>query len=169
MKKINYDLDEQVKLPDVARETLDMGRADQEAIGIDDGSIDELSKLHTTRVKKIIDEFGYPVTSLVGKKASHWAWLLIQHSDHDIGFQEMCLKLMKSAPADEVAKSNIAYLEDRVRKNKGQSQIYGTQFVKKGKILELWPVEDIKNLDTKRKKMGLNSFEEYKKDFYGEN
>jgi len=168
MGVINYDLDENVKLPQIAREILAMGEADQKAIERNDSSIKKLTVVHTGRVREIISEFGYPVISLVGKKASHWAWLVIQHSDHDVGFQESCLELMESAPGGEVAKANIAYLVDRVRENRGLPQIYGTQFVEKNGKLDVWQVENLGELDKRRKEMELNSFEEYKNDFFSD-
>lgn len=56
---------------------------------------------------------------------------------------------------------------DRVNKNDGRPQIYGTQWVQdEGKFL-LYPVEDIEHLDERRSEMGLSTFEEYKRQFQG--
>jgi len=168
MGVINYDLDENVKLPQIAREILAMGEADQKAIERNDSSIKKLTVVHTGRVREIISEFGYPVISLVGKKASHWAWLVIQHSDHDVGFQESCLELMESAPGGEVAKANIAYLVDRVRENRGLPQIYGTQVIQDKKTNKFKPNKlkySVEKTNELRRKIGLESIEKYLEKF----
>ena len=100
---------------------------------------------------------------MVGKKGSHLAWLLVQHADSDVKFQEYCLKLMKNmAKENDVSKANIAFLTDRILVNKGQSQLYGTQFYK-DEIGKLVPrlIRNVKALDTRRKKMSLENFELY--------
>src|SRR5260370_27596485 len=66
--------------------------------------------------------------STVGKYASESAWLLVQHADHDLAFQKMCLDLMKAQAAGEVSPANMACLEDRGRVGEGRPQFYGTQF-----------------------------------------
>lgn len=121
----------------------------------------ELTKLdqrNTDIMKKIITRFGWPVQSLVGKKGAHGAWLLIQHSpDHD--FQGVCLDLLKKAvKLGEADAKDLAFLTDRVLIHQGKRQIYGTQFKGKGYgDWELFPVRDIKKLDIRRKKVGLES------------
>lgn len=116
-------------------------------------------------MRRIVREFGWPTISLVGKRASYWAWLLVQHADADAKFQEYCLKLMKKAAKyKQVSNTNIAYLTDRILVNKRKPQIYGTQFYKskQGKLVPR-PIKDTKPLDRRRKQMGLKSFASYKR------
>src|SRR6266481_3961143 len=122
----------------------------------------ELDKKNTTRLKEIVEEIGWPGISKVGPTSSNNAWLLAQHSDHDIAFQIECLTLMKAEQKNEVAQKNIAFLEDRILVNKGLPQIYGTQFKKDsfGKWLPK-PIENRNDLNVRRLGMGLESFEEY--------
>ena len=47
-----------------------------------------LDQKHTNRVRKIIDKYGWPGKSLVGKQGAHGAWLLVQHATHDVDFQK---------------------------------------------------------------------------------
>lgn len=120
--------------------------------------------VRSRRMKRIVNRYGWPTKKLVGKRASHFAWLLVQHADNDVKFQEYCLKLIKeTGQDDEVTKMQIAFLTDRVLVNKGKSQIYGTQFYadKDGKIIPR-PIIDLLHLDDRRKIMGLRSFKEYK-------
>ena len=117
---------------------------------------------HTKRMKEIVQQIGWPTKSKVGSAASQAAWLLVQHADREVDFQERCLKLLKEAPPDEVRKQDIAYLEDRIRVHTGQPQLYGTQFyTDKDGVLAPRPIEDPDNLERRRKEMGLGSFAEY--------
>lgn len=125
-----------------------------------------LDKSNTSRLKKIIQEFGWPTISLVGEQASRAAWLLVQHADHDLNFQESCLALMKDLAENEVSQQNIAYLEDRVRIAQGRPQLYGTQFDNPGVNFGPKSVEDSPNLNKRRIAAGLSSFEDYQKLMY---
>lgn len=120
--------------------------------------------VRSRRMKRIVNKYGWPTKKLVGERASHFAWLLIQHADNDVKFQEYCLKLIKETEQDDkVTKMQVAFLTDRVLVNKGKSQIYGTQFYvdKNGKIIPR-QIFDLPHLDGRRKIMGLRSFKEYK-------
>lgn len=120
---------------------------------------------NTKKLKKIIYKYGWPDIDLVGKKASHGAWLIAQHADHNVRFQEKCLKLLKNKlKENKVSSQEIAYLTDRIRVNKNLPQIYGTQFyLNKKKGFTHSPIKDRKNLDKRREKFNLESFFEYKK------
>lgn len=124
-----------------------------------DASIDETNTVH---LKEIIRSHGWPTIAMVGLKASNGAWLLAQHADHDPKFQTACLELMKKLPPKAIKSTNIAYLEDRVRVNTGQPQIYGTQSCLEGGKLVPCPIEDPKNVDARRRSVGLGSFAKYK-------
>lgn len=123
----------------------------------------ELDSLNTVAMKEIIEKYGWPTISKVGEKASKMAWLLVQHADAETEFQKKCLALMRDQPEGEVDKMDVAYLEDRVRVHDGKPQIYGTQFYTDGKgNFGPRPIEDVNNLEQRRKEVGLGSFEEYK-------
>lgn len=120
-----------------------------------------VDKDNTEYLRKLVKAHGWPATSAVGPEASQAAWLLAQHADHDPEFQAYCLDLMKSLPEDEVSLANIAYLEDRVRVNKGQPQLYGTQFYGQGESFGPRPIDDIEELDARRMTVGLEPFNDY--------
>src|SRR5260370_14827688 len=111
----------------IADEILEMSEAEQKMrkSGQWDSSIDVENK---QRMKEIVEQIGWPTRSTVGKYASESAWLLVQHADHDLAFQKMCLDLMKAQAAGEVSPANMACLEDRVRVGEGRPQFYCTQF-----------------------------------------
>jgi len=106
--------------------------------------IKDVREIRKELLKKIIKEIGWPVISKVGKEASQAAWLVAQHADHDVKFQEYCLNLMKNASDGDVLKKQIAYLTDRILVNTGKKQLYGTQFYlnKKG-VYGPRPIKDL--------------------------
>jgi|SRR3989344_5566187 len=120
------------------------------------------------RLRQIVNLFhSWPTISGVGEEVSYAAWLIVQHANYDQRFQEECLELMRQVKND-VLPSNIAYLTDRVAVNKGELQLYGTQFRKDedGNMVP-YPIEDLKNLEGRRTQMGLESFEIYEQKMKG--
>jgi hypothetical protein len=116
-------------------------------------------------VEKIFSEYGYPGKRLVGIDLSDVAFIVIQHSD--VEKQEKYLPIIQKAVENrDLDKVNLPYLIDRIRMNRKQPQIYGTQLIwnKKKEKLELYPVEDIENVDIRRDKMNLTPLREYLKD-----
>ena len=155
------DSQPKIHYPDIASEIQRMTDVDQEMrerSGTEEDFLDdEVDKRNTERMKEIIAKIGFPTISKVGKEASHNAWLLIQHADLDVEFQKMCLELMKGLPSQEVARRDVAYLEDRIRVNQKQGQIYGTQFTQEGGKHIPQPIEDEENVDIRRAKMGMDT------------
>lgn len=170
---------ENIKFPKVATEIKKMAEEDQamrkraeENQGVIESKEDDtLDERNTIRMREIVSEIGWPTISKVGKDCSHDAWVLVQHADHDRVFQKECLQLMKDAGDQEVEKKDVAYLEDRVRVNEGNLQLYGTQFYEDPihKIYVLRPVEDLENLGKRREEMGMETGEEYAKNWDKEN
>lgn len=123
------------------------------------------------QLKQIFGKHGYLWASDIGKEATHYIWLLIQHADNDLPFQESYLKALKIAvERNEAAGADLAYLTDRVKKNKKEKQVYGTQMEYKttvdpvkGKTVKMqpWPVEDPEKLDERRKEVGLMPMDKY--------
>ena len=148
--------------PEIAIEIQSMAKNDQamrKRWEAGDYSGKNFDQEHTDRMKEIVERIGWPTISKVGRDASHSAWLLVQHADHDIDFQKRCLGLAKSCLQTEVRSDDVAYLEDRVRVNQGLEQLYGTQFHEvAGKHVPL-PIEDEARVDVRRAEMGLGTLE----------
>lgn len=127
----------------------------------------KIDKENTKTLKKIIKKYGWLTVPVVGKKTSHNLWLLVQHSDHDVAFQEKCLGLMKriyESNQSDILKQDIAFLTDRINVSRHKPQIFGTQFyLNKQDILVPQSIKNKKDLDKRRKKYGLPSFESYLK------
>jgi hypothetical protein len=165
------------KEPDLAFRLIAMSMADQEvrsrwveqmkAGKTSPAIVHEMQatdRANTQALKEIVDRHGWPTKSLVGKKASHEAWLLVQHADLDPDFQERCLKLMEPlVKVGEVVGSDYAYLFDRVASARGRKQRYGTQFELKNGEWVAKPIEDPKSVDKRRKAVGMSSLAEYKR------
>ena len=132
----------------------------------------KIDSLNMIRVATILDSIGFPSKSLVGNKAYIATFLVVQHST--LKYQEKYLPIFqKAAEQNELAWSNVAMMIDRVKVNKNEKQIYGTQVhCIKDPIsgyctdkAEFDPIEDEINVNIRRNKVGLNTIEDYAKSF----
>lgn len=119
----------------------------------------EIDEDNTAWLKLTVEQFGWPAVSLVGDEASHAAWLLVQHADHDRPFQAKCLELMRVAAPGEVQPAGLAYLEDRLLAAEGKPLKYGTQFVRAADDSAWVPqaIDDPDHVDERRAAMGLST------------
>ena len=139
-------------------ETKDMSAAEKKHYS------DSVFALNEKRLKAVFKRYGYPGYSLVGKKGSNDFWLMTQHCDKDVAFQEKVLAAMwtKVELHDADAK-NFAYLTDRVRINTGRKQLYGTQVTYNVDSCQAVPkpLEDSLHVNERRKQIGMESLESY--------
>jgi hypothetical protein len=124
----------------------------------------ETDSLNFIVAKSIFDMHGFPGFDKVGKESSHNFWLIIQHQDRNINFQEEVLHKM----GIEVKKGNAgagdyAYFIDRVKVNQGMLQVYGTQMDinADSTSYEPKPVIDPDQLDARRKEVFLPPIAKY--------
>lgn len=116
---------------------------------------------HLPRLKQIIADT-WPGIRTVGEQGSHDAWLLVQHMDADVAFQEHALELMKAAAgAGDASETDLAYLTDRVLLHEHKRQRYGTQFETVDGVAVPQPMENPGNVDARRRDVGLGSMAEY--------
>ena len=126
--------------------------------------IGRMDARHTQRLKEIVDDHGWPGRSLVGRRGSAAAWLLVQHATDDPAFMRRALRLMRDAGRREVDPHDVAYLSDRLEVMDGRSQQYGTQFTcREGRLELLTPLVDPARVDDRRRRAGLETFEENKR------
>jgi len=117
---------------------------------------------NTSRMKAIVSAHGWPTISRVGPQAAANAWLLVQHADEDVDFQEHCLELLRAAvEAYDAEPKQLAYLLDRVAMHRGRPQRYGTQFVQVEGELRPHPIEDPEHVDERRASVGLEPLADY--------
>ena len=167
---LNQPPSPEIKFPEIAEEIVRMAEVDQDMRekGLDDPELwdNSVDENNTARMKQIIEQIGWPTVSKVGEEVSSRAWLLVQHADRDVEFQDYCLTLMKKEEVGEVSLHDVAYLEDRIRIHRGQPQIYGTQFDEiDGKFVPK-ATEDSDRLDERRKEMGLPTLAENTDEMY---
>ncbi len=114
-------------------------------------------------LKADLDRNGWYGISRYGKEADMAAWLMVQHSDQDLPFQQKVLAMLEPLVATgDTSKSNFAYLVDRVAVNSGRPQRYGTQGLCTGPgKWEPREMEDPANLDRRRADVGLPPEAEY--------
>lgn len=115
------------------------------------------------RLKEIIAASGWPTDDLVGPLAASAAWLVAQHADHDVPFQQAALALLVAA-ADEgqASRGDVAYLTDRVAVNTGRPQTYGTQIrCRDGEPQPATPLVDPAAVERLRAEAGLGTLTAY--------
>ncbi len=126
---------------------------------------DRVQRVNTERLKKIVEKYGWPTISLVGRQASRNAWLIVQHADHRVKFQKKCLAMMREIyqrNPQNISRENIAFLTDRILVNTKRKQLFGTQFyVNKKGVFTYRPIKNFKDLDKRRKEYGIPPFREY--------
>jgi hypothetical protein len=136
--------------------------ADGESAAAAWAAVSEADRRHTTRMREILAEYGWPGRTLVGVDGAHAAWLLVQHADHDLAFQRECLvRLDAAVDAGEAEAADCAYLEDRVAVAEDRPQRYGTQFRNDGERFVPAPIVDAANVDQRRAALGLSPLAEY--------
>jgi hypothetical protein len=93
--------------------------------------------------------------------ARRGSWLA-QHADSDPARQRAFLDALRGAvDQGEASRAHLAYLEDRVRVNAGQPQLYGTQFTVADGEFGPRPIQDRARLDERRAQAGLEPFADY--------
>ncbi|NQU84083.1 MAG: hypothetical protein HQ536_05230, partial [Parcubacteria group bacterium] len=110
-----------------------------------------IDAIHNEKLRRIIKDYGFPNTKLLGKDGLFSFWLLIQHQDEDIKLQEDCLKNCDFEPKEK------AYLTDRILVGLGKKQIYGTQFFRNKKTgkMQMRPAKDAEKVNSLRRHVGI--------------
>jgi len=120
-------------------------------------------------VFSIINKCGFPTAPINDSAGLETIFLVIQH-----GTKEMRAKYLpyfiKLSKNGEFSESMVALMEDRVLMDSGKKQKYGSQLQKvQGGAWELYPVDNIDSVNARRKSIGLNTLEDYLKEFRNQN
>ena len=117
----------------------------------------ELHRRHNERIRSIVELYGWPGRSLVGDEGCRAAGFVVQHAILDPELQELCVRLLSEAvERGEAEAFMLALLTDRVLMQKGEPQMYGTQYVgAEGGGVEPWPIADAERVDERRLAVGL--------------
>lgn len=128
--------------------------------------MEEVHLKNAYRLDELINEFGWPGRSLVGKDGAEAAWLIVQHAISLPDFSRKCLKLIEEAVAKaETEAYQFAFLHDRIAFFAGRAQRYGTQsdWNKDGKM-QVWKLEDKEKVNLYRAEVGLEPLEAFELD-----
>lgn len=114
------------------------------------------------RLSEIVATYGWPGKEMVGEKAAHAAWLILQHAIAHPDLQRDCFPmLVKEVEGGMMPSVEVAMLEDRIRCFEGRPQRFGTQFDwdEQGKMSPL-PMDDPEQVELRRKRLGMPSLQE---------
>ncbi|RZL30796.1 MAG: hypothetical protein EOO96_17420 [Pedobacter sp.] len=117
-------------------------------------------------VRQLIDKHGWLGAQDIGFQGTQALFLVIQHAD--LKTQKKYYPLIRKAEKEgNILSSNVAILEDRIAVREGKNQPYGSQGIydSVNKKNLVYPVKDLKNLDSLRKSRGLPPMKEYKKNW----
>ena len=119
----------------------------------------EMEKLHlknANKLKTLIIHHGFPTINNAGEEGVRLSWLIIHHSISDPDFMKECLFQMRlAAGQNDYLLDLMAYTEDRVAFFEGRPQLYGTNSDWIDGELRKTPIEDVENVEIRRKSMGL--------------
>ena len=110
--------------------------------------------LRVHKLDSLIGIFGFPTYSLVGYTNVPKAMTIILHGP--LEYMEKVLPIAQKAYDEgNFDGYELAHLIDRILWLNGKKQVYGTQFYFIEDKIYLFPVEDPKNLEKRRKKMDI--------------
>jgi len=120
--------------------------------------IDENHIINESRIKNILEEFGWPSKEMIGERCNWTICNVIQHSDNEVRIKY--LPMMRQAVKDKKLEPRfLVRAEDRIATEREDLQIYGGQmkYYPETKSFNLWPVFDPENIDKRRTAIGLDS------------
>jgi len=118
------------------------------------------------QVEALIAKYGWLGKSFVGEQGNNTIFLVIQHSD--LATQEKYFPMLKNSVVNKESRaSDLALLEDRILMRQGKKQVYGSQVVRDESSggWKFSPIEDEKNVNLRRQKIGMQPLDEYAKYF----
>lgn len=134
--------------------------------GMGSAQMDSLNRLiqrhdseSLTKVIEIIEQYGWLGISEIGEVPNQAIFLVIQHAQDKSILSKYFPLLAKSAEIGESHLSSTATMHDRILCDNGEKQLYGTQSRMVNGKLELFPIEDPKNVNKRRRKVGLKKID----------
>lgn len=131
-----------------------------------------------TRIKAIVQQYGYPGKSLVGTPTNEVTVSVLEKYlyEHPEEFQQYLPFLKKAAEASEFPFKLYAPFLDKSLMKQGKEQVYGTQIMsveiaagsgnRKFTTMKwiVWPIKDAATVNERRKAIGINeTVEDYAK------
>lgn len=122
--------------------------------------------MNQRKLKKILAKIKLPTVENIGKIGTEAVWLVAQHAMSDLDLMLRVLYLMQEIAEKDPKQTyyrGIPLLVDRSNIMQGKKQVYGSQIwvdPANGQPMP-FPIDDIANIDERRKQFGLESFSEY--------
>ena len=117
----------------------------------------------SVRLREILASHGWPDANRLGNDAAHAAFLIVQHSPFPELLREALPYVEADVRAGRLDAQDYAALVDRVREQRGELQLYGTQYELVDAVMVRSPVEDPAGLDRRRAELGLMPISEYER------
>lgn len=157
----------QISKPELREELLAMEKIEQEArrkCSTGDADLQmkclaEISKSidepNTARLNKIFDEHGFPNVKMVGGDGQNAFMIVLQHTIGDRLREKAVKPITEAFKRKELAPMDYANFIDRLRLHQGKGQLYGSGFEFKDGKMVLSKTDDLRNLEKRRRKIGL--------------
>ena len=157
-----YHLDQDIRVK--IREEIKRTGPESPAVDAMDAQMDKTDEQCLARVLALIDQHGWPSSQLVGREGMHTVFTVLQHARPSVQ-QKYLPRLRESAAKGELEQSSIALMEDRVLKDTGKPQVYGSQIRlnRETKKYEFFPIADGAHVEERRAAIGLEPLAEYAK------
>lgn len=101
--------------------------------------------INLAETRAILDQHGWLGIDKIGKKANESLFLIIQHADSNVIHQYFPL-LVQSYELGQTPAKYYALMLDRLLTDRGQKQVFGTQFKKENGKFVTFPLLDEKGL-----------------------
>jgi hypothetical protein len=121
-----------------------------------------LDSINEEKLAVIIGRMGYPGKNIVGMQHRDIAFMVIQHAE--LHYQEKYMSIVeRAAKEDQMERSNLPMMIDRINMRRGIPQIYGTQGVwnPKRKVMELYKVQSLKDVNKLRAEYNMEPLRDY--------
>ncbi|OHA41935.1 MAG: hypothetical protein A3H68_02400 [Candidatus Taylorbacteria bacterium RIFCSPLOWO2_02_FULL_46_40] len=122
-----------------------------------------INKKHLAIVKEITGKYGVGEVAKYSQKAYKCVIVIALHSG-DVEFLKSLTKELQNTTDSYVERRDIAFLTDKLKILQNRPQMYGTQYkIKKDGVVDFIDIERPDEVDRRREKLGMESFEEYRK------
>ncbi|GGK69741.1 DUF6624 domain-containing protein [Rufibacter glacialis] len=118
-----------------------------------------IDSLNQTKILPILEEYGWLPKSKVGEKAARALFYVVQHSNSKT-IEKYLPQMEALAKQGESNALDAAKMRDRLLMFQGKKQMYGTQaagWVRPEGGQVIWPIEDVKNVNKRRKEIGFTT------------
>jgi hypothetical protein len=143
-----------------AREQCVRGNSDEQMKCLLE-TLEKIDKPNTVRLNEIYNQYGFPTAETVGKDGVEAFLLILQHAPDETLRQKLLKPITQAFKRKEIKPMDYANYVDRLLVHQNKPQIYGSNFDMKDGKLVMSKTRKLKNLNKRRRKIGLPTIEEY--------